>query len=510
LRHAEPAGTLGGVPTPTTTPITVRTAVGAARGTHADGVAAFRGIPYAAPPVGALRFRAPAPTPGWSGVREATAPGPTAPMPGYPRPFDRLLPNPVIPGDDYLNLSVWTPDPAARGLPVLVWIHGGAFVNGSSAVPLTDGTSFARDGVVTVAINYRLGVEGFALLPDAPANLGLLDQVAALRWVRDNVAAFGGDPGNVTAVGESAGAMSIATLLAMPAAAGLFRRAVLQSGAAHHALSRPTAECVTAFVAGELGVPGTAAALREVPIDRLLAAQGAVARQVQTAPDPARWGEVVANLMPFEPVVDGEVLPGPPAQRIAAGSAVGVDLLVGTNRHEARLLLGPTGVLDRTTDDALAAVAAGYRLPATAFDAYRTAVPGAAPGLVLSELVTDWFYRIPALRLAEAVPGSHVYEFGWESPVDGLGSCHGLELPFVFDTLDDPGAAGLVGPAAPRALAATMHRAWVAFATTGDPGWPAYSPPRRTVARFGAGADPGVEVRDDPRGALRELWTGIR
>ena len=174
-------------------------------------------------------------------MRDAVAHGPTAPMPGYPPPFDALLPNPTIPGDEYLNLSVWTPDPDARGLPVLVWIHGGAFVNGSSAVPLTDGSAFARDGVVTVALNYRLGVEGFALLPDAPPNLGLLDQVAALEWVRDNVAAFGGDPDEVTVAGESAGAMSIGALLAMPRAAGLFRRAVLQSGAAHHTLTAATA-----------------------------------------------------------------------------------------------------------------------------------------------------------------------------------------------------------------------------------------------------------------------------
>lgn len=485
-------------------PITVQTPAGTLRGERAGGVAAFRGIPYAAAPVGDLRFRAPAPAPGWSGVRDATAFGATAPMPGYPPPFDRLLPNPEIPGDDYLNLSVWTPDPDARGLPVLVWIHGGAFVNGSGAVPLTDGSAFARDGVVTVAINYRLGVEGFALLPDVPANRGLLDQVAALEWVRDHVTAFGGDPGNVTVAGESAGAMSIGALLAMPSAAGLFRRAVLQSGAAHHTLSRATAEKVAAFLADELGVPATAVALGTVSSARLVEAQKALTRQLQTAPDPARWGEVVANLMPFEPVVDGTVLPTAPAERIVADD---VAVLVGANRHEYRLFLVPTGVADQVTDAGVAAVAAGYGLPAAAVEAYRT--PGASPGTVLSEMITDWFYRIPALRLAEAVPRSHVYEFGWESPVGGLGACHGLEVPFVFDTLDDPGAAALAGPAAPRELAAAVHRAWVAFATTGDPGWPAYLPDR-AVARFGHGTEPDVEVARDPRGDLRELWTGIR
>ena len=439
-------------------------------------------------------------------------------MPGYPRPFAACC-DPAIPGDEYLNLSVWTPDPDAHGLPVFVWIHGGAFVNGSSAVPVTDGSAFARDGVVTVAINYRLGVEGFALLPDAPPNLGLLDQVRALEWVRDNIAAFGGDPGTVTVAGESAGAISIGALLAMPRAAGLFRRAVLQSGAAHRTLTPGTAARVTEFIAAELGVPATAAALRDVPSERILAAQAALGREVQR-PDPARWGEIVLNVLPFEPVVDGDVLPGPPLERIAAGSAAGVDVLVGSNRHEYRFFFVPSGVADRADEALLAAVAAGYRLARPLWSAtgrHRqgdivsgATSSGATPGVVLSDIATDWFFRIPALRLAESVPRGHVYEFAWESPVGGLGACHGLEVPFVFDTLDDPGVAPLAGPAPPSSLAAAVHRAWVAFAATGDPGWPAYTPDRRAVARFGNGDDPGWEVVEDPRGDLRELWDGIR
>ena len=158
----------------TATSIIADTTAGAVQGVRTGGVVAFLGVPYAAAPVGERRFRAPEPVAPWAGVRDAVTHGPTAPMPGYPPPFDALLPNPVVAGDEYLNLSVWTPDPGAQGLPVLVWIHGGAFVNGSSAVPLTDGSAFARDGVVTVAVNYRLGAEGFALLPDAPPNRGLL------------------------------------------------------------------------------------------------------------------------------------------------------------------------------------------------------------------------------------------------------------------------------------------------------------------------------------------------
>ena len=189
----------------------VTTTSGTVRGEAGPAGAVFRGIPYAAPPVGELRFAAPAPAPAWPGVRECTAFGPTALKPPYPAPIDLLLPEPVVPGEDVLNLNVWTPDPAATGLPVLVWIHGGAFVNGSGGVPQYDGTAFARDGVVTVTINYRLGVDGFLHFgDDGPANRGLLDQVAALEWVRDNVAAFGGDPARVTIAGESAGAMSVA------------------------------------------------------------------------------------------------------------------------------------------------------------------------------------------------------------------------------------------------------------------------------------------------------------
>jgi len=497
----------------TATSIIADTTAGAVQGVRTGGVVAFLGVPYAAAPVGERRFRAPEPVAPWAGVRDAVTHGPTAPMPGYPPPFDALLPNPVVAGDEYLNLSVWTPDPGAQGLPVLVWIHGGAFVNGSSAGSLWDGSAFARAGVVTVGINYRLGAEGFALLPDAPPNLGLLDQVAALKWVRDNITAFGGDPDAVTVAGESAGAMSVGALLAMPRAEGLFRRAILQSGAAHHTLTTATAERVAGYLAAELGVPPTAEALRTVPTGRVIEAQKALTVQLQNAPDPGRWGEIVANIMMFEPVVDGEVLPAPPWQRIAGGSAAEVDVLVGANRHEYRFLLVPTGVADRVEAQALAGTAAAYRLPDGALDRYQSHTPDASPGELLAEVMSDWFFRMPALRLAESHPArSYVYEFGWESPAyDGrLGACHGLELPFVFDRLDDPGARAFVGTDPPHELAAAIGRAWAAFVATGDPGWPAYTPDRRAVARFGSGTDPAVEVVDDPRGDLRALWDGIR
>jgi para-nitrobenzyl esterase len=495
-----------------TTP-TVQTSGGAVRGTVRDGVHAFLGIPYAAPPFGPRRFAAPQPPERWDGVRSATEYGPTVPKPPYAPPYDVLLPEPQIPGEDCLNLNVWTPDPGASGLPVFVWIHGGAFVNGSGAVPVYDGTAFARDGVVCVTINYRLGVDGFLqFADDGPANRGLLDQVAALRWVQENIAAFGGDPARVTIGGESAGAMSVGSLLSIPSARGLFRQAVAQSGAGHHALTAATATRIGGYVAERLNVPATREALAAVPVGQLIAAQQGLAAEVALMPDPGRFGEVAANLMAFEPVIDGDVLPDLPIRAIAAGSARDVAVLVGANRDEQRLFLVPNGVVDMVTDQLLQLAVAGYGLPADrALEVYRAARPGGTPGDLLADIATDWFFRLPAIRLAEAqAPGGRawVYEFSWPSPQFSgrLGACHALELGFTFDTLEHEAHGALMGTAAPQELADAMHGAWVRFVTDGDPGWAPYETRRRPVQDFGE----KVQVVDDPRGAERALWDGIR
>lgn len=492
----------------------VRTRQGAVRGVRGDsGVAAFKGIPFAAPPVGPLRLAAPRPPAAWDGVRDATAYGPTVPHAPYVPPFDRLIPEAHLPGDDCLNLNVWTPDPAGR-LPVMVWVHGGAFANGSGSVAGYDGTAFARDGVVLVTLNYRLGADGFLHLDGTPGNRGLLDQIAALEWVRDNIAAFGGDPDRVTVFGESAGAMSIGALLAMPRAEGLFRRAVLQSGAAHHSLTRATARRVTDQLARMLGVPATSTALAAVPTERLLTAQQKLRAAVTARPDPELWGEVVHNLMPFEPVVDGDTLPRAPADVLARAAETGTDLLVGTNSDEFRLFVVPTGVIGHVTEEALRRTAAGYGLdPDRALAVYREQRPGASPGDLLAALVTDWFYRVPALRLAEAHAGHRpggvfLYEFAWRPPTfDGrLGAAHATELPFVFDNLGDEAFVPLLGPAPPRQIADAMHGAWVSFATTGTPGWPAYTTGTRTTMRF----DTVSRAVDDPRPQERAVWEGVR
>jgi para-nitrobenzyl esterase len=490
---------------------TVQTRQGTVAGAETDGVHVFKGIPYAAAPFGSRRMRAPEPPPSWAGVRDCTEYGPTVPKSPYPPPYDSLLPEPAIPGEDCLNLNIWTPDPGAAGLPVLVWIHGGAFLNGSGAVPQYDGTAFARDGVVCVTINYRLGADGFLFLDDGVANTGMLDQVAALQWVQDNIAGFGGDPARVTIAGESAGAMSVTTLLSMPRAAGLFRRVIAQSGAGQHVLTAATAARVGGYLAERLGVAASREAIAAVPLDQLLDAQGALSREVQTPPpDPARWGEITANQMLFEPVVDGDVLPAVPLDGIRAGAGRDVDVLIGTNSDEQRLFMVPTGVMNFIDDNVLQMAAAADGLGPDALPTYRAGRPGASAGDLFAAVYGDWFFRIPAIRVAEARTESPtwVYEFAWPTPLlDGtLGACHALEIPFVFDTLRTEGAEMLVGPDAPHNLADTMHGAWVSFISDGDPGWERYAPADRATMVFNTES----AVVKDPRGDERQLWEGLR
>ena len=507
----------------------VNTRCGTLRGTEADGVRTFLGVPFAAPPTGANRLLPPQPVQPWPGIRDATDYGDSPPQvaPPVSAGFDW---DTGLSGGDCLNLNIWTPSAAAAGaggpgtagLPVMVWIQGGAFEVGSTAA--YDGRNFARDGVVCVVINWRVGADGFLFLDDGHANVGLLDQVAALEWVRDNIADFGGDPGNVTVFGESAGAMSIGVLLSIPRAEGLFRRAILQSGAAHHVLPALAAERIGRSLAEKLGVPQTREAIAAVPVKRLLTAQTELKTELLAHPDPEHWGhDVVASLMPWQPVIDGDVIPRRPIDRIAAGAGAHVNVIVGTNTEDWKLFLAITGVLARVTEEGLSGTdsiegfppPASYGLPVrAALEAYRAHYPGATPGDLLAAMQTDWWVRIPAIRLAEAHSnaarttgaGTYMYEFAWAAP--GLGAVHALEVPFVFDTLDTNARlfGPLLGENPPQELANAMHAAWVSFATTGDPGWPGYEPASRATMRF----DVTQDVVNDPRSWERAQWEGIR
>jgi para-nitrobenzyl esterase len=485
----------------------VRVSGGLVRGSSRAGVNAFLGVPYAAPAVGADRYRAAHPVSAWDGTRDATAYGPSPAQAPYPPAMAAVLPSSVSPGDDYLNVNVWAPVDGDRR-PVMVWIPGGAFVRGANSLSVYDGSAFARDGVVLVSVNYRLGAPGFAVLDGAPTNLGLRDQVAALEWVRDNVAAFGGDPDDVTVFGESAGGMSVATLMAAPAAKGLFHRAVVQSGGATAVCDLADARKVSAELAAQLGVSPTVDDFAALDPDAVTQAQTALGLAMQADPDPQRWGATVLRsglgIMSLFPVIDGDIVPDIPLTRIADGAASDLPLLIGTTREEFRLFLVPTGAAAAVTPDGLSLLAARYGWPERTIETYAANRPGSTPGDIACAALTDAGFRVPATRLASAhhaAGGSvHAYELAWPTPVADLGAAHALDLAFVFDTLG--AGSPMAGDEAPAALATQMHEAWVRFATGGRPGWPAWTPDDQAVMIF----DADSEVVQAPRADELALW----
>ncbi|MFF7645494.1 carboxylesterase family protein [Streptomyces canus] len=488
-----------------------RTAAGAVRGRAEDGLVVFRGIPFAEPPVGEARFQAPRPVRSWEGTREAYAFGPPPPQESA---FQARPGAPETPtGDDWLTVNVWTPatDPSARR-PVMVWIYGGAYKLGHAGSPGYDAQYLARAGdVVVVTLNYRVGIEGFALLEGAPANRGLLDQVAALEWVRDNITAFGGDPGQVTVFGESAGAGSVASLLAMPGARGLFGRAIAQSVPGTY-FSAELARDIAVEIGKEAGLAPTAAALAAVDPRELPAAGERLSSRMREYDD--RWGQAAPTVTPFAPVVDGEVLPCTPWEALAAGAARDVELLVGHNRDEYRLFLALGEQLGRITEEQAAAALRTFAPGPDGERSYREAFPDATPTELYERVQTDWLFNLPSLRLAEAqVTGggrAHLYELTWSAPAFGgaLGACHGLDIPLLFGTYEaDLGLLLFAGTGVPdeaRALTALFQSAWTGFARTGDPGWPAYDGEGRATRVL----DVTPEVRPYPEKVARRLWEG--
>ncbi|MFD7921890.1 carboxylesterase/lipase family protein [Streptomyces sp. NPDC059740] len=488
----------------------VTTEQGRVRGLRQGGITTFLNIPYAAPPRGADRFAEPRPHAPWDGVRDATVPGPNAPQ--SERRLGDLDMSPYFGagwsrGADYLTVDVRAPADADGGLPVMVFVHGGGFVAGSTRSALYDGSAFARDGVVLVTLNYRLGAVGFLDIPGAPANRGLLDVVAALRWVRENIAVFGGDPDNVTLFGQSAGATVVGGVLATPEAAGLLRRAIVQSGSGLGAFTTEQAARVTAAAARALGIEPHLDAFAAVPDARLVEVASALAGtdlQTATHHDP------LLGLSPFSLVVDTQ-----PADSVAAGLGADVDLLVGTNTEEGNLYLVPVGAHTTSTSAHVDAVAErAHGDPARLVATYRGSRPGASFSELRSAVMGDALFGAGSRALADAHAGrrraaTYRYEFAWRSHALGgeLGAAHAVELPFVFDLTQLPGLHGphaLLGPDRPPAdLAPRMHRAWVRFAATGDPGWSPYTTERRATMRI----DADWTLVDDPRGRELGAWT---
>jgi para-nitrobenzyl esterase len=499
------------------------TAYGRIRGLEMRGIKVFKGVPYGASTGGANRFVPPMAPAKWAGVRDATAYGPSAPQaePGTRRAASAIavaaagLP---AEGEDCLVLNIWTPAVKDnRKRPVMFWCHGGGFATGSGSSPVTDGANLARRGdVVVVSINHRLNVLGFSNLSSvggsefaASGDVGMLDIVRALEWVRDNIAEFGGDPGTVMIFGQSGGGRKVSTLLTMPSARGLFHRAVIESGATLQLVEPEAGARVARELLSTLGIaPGQAKALQAVPLDRLMSAYFTVVRKMGV--DQMTQG--------FSPAVDGRIVPQHPFHPVASAVSAGVPVMLGSTRTE---LTSSAGVEDFSMTDVAMRSRVRTLLGTHAdrvLEVYGRANPGATPSDLYFLIASDHRYSGPVMKIAErraALKGGpvYLYYFRWETPVDGgrLKSPHTIEIPFAFDNVDAAARLTGSGPDA-KALADRVSDAWIAFARTGNPNtpklpqWPAFD----AAARPTMVIDAQSRVERDPLKEQRlAMWSAL-
>ena len=492
--------------------VTVQAAAGSIQGRVKNDALLFAGIPYAQAPVESLRFRPPQPLAKFSEPYPALKFSPAAPQIPSGGMTDSA---PVRWSEDCLYLNISAPlavmendDPGGRA--VMVWIHGGGYTSGQGAIPWYNGNRFAKNNdIVVVSINYRLGALGFVDLTHlgeefATSNInGTLDQIAALQWVQDNIAAFGGDPSRVTIAGESAGGFSVATLMACPSAEGLFQQAIPQSGACHHTLPREASKKVTEHFLGELGLR-SAVEIEAASVDDILIAQRATSAYF--AQGAGQVNSLGVAVSPFYPVHGSATLPDDPLTAACNGASSTVRVLTGSNKDETTLW--STG---ETSREKLERTVAGYQA-VEALAVYQRTRPEASSHDLLVALTTDHMFRIPAIRLAEArkeAAPTFMYQFNWRSrALNGvLAATHSLEIPFAFNNLDQAGVDFFLGPGpSPQGLADTMHKAWCDFIKTGEPGWPAYDSDTRTTMFF----DDICAVVEDPDPEERAAWSGIR
>lgn len=485
----------------------VATVPGRVRGVHDDDVYVFRGIPYAAPPVGALRFRGPRPPEPWDGIRDATSFGRIAPQPiqVFPGAQPRQM------SEDCLTVNVYTPELGAADLPVMVWIHGGAYYVGSSADPLYDGSRLARRGVVVVTFNYRIGPLGYLDLSSFStaddvfeSNVGQRDQLAALAWVRENIREFGGSPDRVTLFGESSGAGAVTTMLATPSAEGLLHGAIAQSSPVGSVYSPETARIAAERFLGRLDITQDAVhRLRLLPAGSLIEACSRLI--VDTS-------ALEPGTIPVAPVVDGDLVPEYPLTAMARGGALHVPLVIGSNRNEAMLFRLLRSPIVPNSSKAVQLMVERLGTPeALALPSEYRGYPRLHPAL---SLATDAAFRMPTGWAASAhskYAPTWAYEFDFAPPLmkaARLGAMHGAELPHVFGA-PVPRVLSLGARASGRRLTDRMQSRWVSFAEVGDPNpirmspvWPRYDTQSRLTYVF----DTKDRVVSDPQGDLRRAW----
>jgi para-nitrobenzyl esterase len=481
------------------TPVATLANGAALRGRRVDTVVSFKGIPYVQNPyLPENRFLPPKPAAAWSGIRDAGEFGPMPPQPAR-------APTGAMGAAGDLTLNVWTPAKIGR-FPVMVWMPGGAYMWVDASEPWYDGTAFARDDVVLVSVNYRVGVDGFMLVEGGAPNLGIQDQIAALQWVQQNISAFAGDPSRVTLFGESAGAHTAMTLLTLPEARGLFHQVIAESPPFDQ-YTAADAAAAAQITSQALGVPATREALTQVPLDALIAGVQATRESMQNA---SEWGPFVFQ-PPYLPVVDGTLLRTNLLAAVASNAPTNIPVLIGCNDEEGRLDLVPPGLIDAVTLDMANQRLADFGFGNAGAQVYSARNPGGGPGDMFANINSDRTFRIGTMRMTESLStrGTAVwsYQLGWKSPGFGgrLGASHVIDVPLVFDQVSSPLAQMFLGNSPPQQLATEMHAAWVQFAKTGALSWPKYQISSRQVMRFNV---PSM-LASDPDQATRDLWSSV-